>query len=117
MLGLGVWRVRGELLAQHALERSDFRMMRSCRWNARSPTSSRRADINSSSLVKYCPSTGCKRPINKGERAFYYPNGKRMYGGQFDRTANPACAVGCGCGDQRSSEFESARADEAFYNA
>ena len=60
---------------------------------------------------------GCARPINKGERAFYYPNGKRMYGGQFDRTANPACAVGCGCGDQRSSEFESARADEAFYNA
>lgn len=60
---------------------------------------------------------GCDRPIIKGERAFYYPNGKRMYGGQFDRATNPACEVGCGCGDQHSADFAAAAADEAFYNA
>ncbi len=60
---------------------------------------------------------GCARPISKDERAFYYPTGKRMYGGQFDRAANPICTVGCDCGEQQSAEFNAAVADEAFYNA
>lgn len=42
----------------------------------------------------------CGTPIKKGQRAFYYPNGKRIL-----------CAGTCG--EKASREFEAARQDEA----
>lgn len=43
----------------------------------------------------------CGAAIQKGERIFYYPNGKRAL-----------CAK---CGATASAEFEGAKQDEAFY--
>lgn len=45
----------------------------------------------------------CAQPIRKGARAFYYPNGRKIYG------------EACGCAAPRSAEFEAAAQDEAIY--
>jgi hypothetical protein len=48
--------------------------------------------------------TRCGRRIKKGERIFYYPNGRKAY-----------CADD-GCGQDCSREFDAAAFDEAQYN-
>ena len=45
---------------------------------------------------------GCGQTIVRGERIFYYPKGKFV--------------LSRACADAASREFESARADEDFYN-
>lgn len=45
----------------------------------------------------------CGAPIQKGEEAYYYPNGKRLLG-----------MKACACGHDARRDFESAAADEAF---
>lgn len=52
----------------------------------------------------------CGRPIKKGQKIFYYPNGKQVL------CTNPNPPSGATCGGQASAEFESAKADEAVYN-
>ena len=47
----------------------------------------------------------CGRTIAHGERAWYYPRGKRLYCG------DPVC------GAQEARDFAAAAADEAMYNA
>jgi hypothetical protein len=46
----------------------------------------------------------CGDPLKKGDDAFYYPRGKSMFG------------KACGHDIAASRDFESARADEDFYN-
>ena len=48
--------------------------------------------------------TGCAKPVKRSSRAFYYPNGKSLFGQD------------CGCGEQKQNEFDAALADETFYN-
>ncbi len=45
--------------------------------------------------------TGCDAPISKGDSAFYFPNGKSLYGDK------------CGCGRDQSASFDAAAFDEA----
>lgn len=45
----------------------------------------------------------CEGRIRKGDRAWYYPKGKHIY-----------CEP---CGEPQAREFESAVADEDFYNS
>lgn len=47
---------------------------------------------------------GCDQEIRKGARAFYYPNGRKIYGDK------------CGCAASRAADFEAARQDEDHYN-
>jgi hypothetical protein len=47
----------------------------------------------------------CGRTIKRGERAFYYPNGKHLF-----------CATGRDCGQVASADFDAAANDEAFMN-
>ncbi len=47
----------------------------------------------------------CGQPINKGERAFYYPNGKQIF------------AVPCGHAEDNARDFEALAFDEAMYHA
>ena len=51
-----------------------------------------------------CARKSCGRVIPAGGRAFYYPRTKALY------CDSP------GCGQAESSSFESAAADEFFYN-
>ena len=44
---------------------------------------------------------GCRGPIPVGKKAFFYPDGKKMY------------CYGSECGIARAREFDGARADEA----
>lgn len=46
----------------------------------------------------------CGRPIKRGERAFYYPNGKHLF------CEAPAC------GQAAAADFHACAEDEAFYN-
>lgn len=48
-----------------------------------------------------CSNPKCGREIKKGERAFYFPNGKSI---RCDRDE---------CGGQASRDFEAAKADES----
>ena len=48
---------------------------------------------------------GCKATITKGQRVFYYPAGKSVYG------------EACGCAETRAAEFAGAVADEETYNS
>ena len=54
-------------------------------------------------IAKFASSCGgCDRRISKGEDIFYYPMGKRAYGGQ------------CGCGGNASRDFASTIASEDY---
>ena len=44
---------------------------------------------------------GCKAPVRKGQQAFYYPNGKRIYG------------MECGCAIFKAADFDSHAFDDA----
>lgn len=46
----------------------------------------------------------CGAPIKKGERIWYFPNGRTAY----------AMNGKCGCGEQAQRDFEAACADEGF---
>lgn len=48
----------------------------------------------------------CGAPIHKGERAYYYPNGKKLYG-----------MTACNCGHTARADFEAAAADDDFINS
>lgn len=48
--------------------------------------------------------TGCAKPVQAGERAFYYPNGKSLYG------------QACGCGEHQQNVFDAELHDETFHN-
>lgn len=50
-----------------------------------------------------CSQKGCTHQIQKGELAFYYPNGKKIL------------CQGDDCGGQAARDFEAAKADESFY--
>ena len=50
-----------------------------------------------------CHGRDCAQVIRKGERAFYYPNGKRIY------------AVACGHAESNANDFETCRFDEESY--
>ena len=52
-------------------------------------------------IAKYPGTDAHGRPFAKGERVFYFPNGKRIYAG-------PAA-------DEASARFESERADDKGY--
>lgn len=55
--------------------------------------------------VKFpCKCAKCGAAIKAGQPGFYYPIGKSVYG-------KP-----CGCADEQSRDFESARFDESVYN-
>ncbi len=43
---------------------------------------------------------GCDKPVHKGERAFYYPASRTVYGDA------------CGCARQQSAEFDGAAFDD-----
>jgi hypothetical protein len=45
----------------------------------------------------------CGKPIAKGEQAFYYPHGKKMYG------------KACGCGEAAEQDFHNMAEQEAYY--
>ncbi len=47
-----------------------------------------------------CSAEGCHQPIKKGDRAFYYPNSRKIL------------AVPCGHAEQASNDFEAHRQDE-----
>ena len=44
---------------------------------------------------------GCGEPVAKGDRAFYFPRSRTVYGDA------------CGCANDQSADFEAARFDEA----
>ena len=46
----------------------------------------------------------CGRQIKRGERAFYYPNGKHLF-----------CEA-APCGQAAAADFQACAEDEAFYN-
>lgn len=50
-----------------------------------------------------CAKRGCGAAIRRGEAAFYYPNGRQLFG-------KP-----CGHGDEAAADFEAHRADEGGY--
>lgn len=45
----------------------------------------------------------CGAPIKRGDRIFYYPNGRTAF----------LMGKPCGCGEQRQRQFECERADES----
>jgi hypothetical protein len=45
----------------------------------------------------------CGKPISRGEQAFYYPRGKKMYG------------KACGCGGAAEQDFHNMTEQEAYY--
>lgn len=47
--------------------------------------------------------SGCDKPIQRGERAFYFPNGKRLFG-----------MTSCDCGVEARGEFLMAAHDESM---
>lgn len=52
-----------------------------------------------------CQGKNCDADINRGDRAFYYPKGKKVL-----------CLGKNGCGEAAQKDFNSARQDEDFYN-
>lgn len=55
--------------------------------------------------VRYAASCcRCGRRINKGDRAFYFPNGRDLF------------CDGPDCGQNESNQFDCHTADEAIYN-
>ena len=50
--------------------------------------------------ARFASTCTCGRPITKGQRIFYYPNGKQAL-----------CST---CGEKASAEFNAAAADEAM---
>ncbi len=46
----------------------------------------------------------CGETVHKGDRAFYYPRGKKVYGSR------------CDCGERNNADFVAAVQDEDFYN-
>ena len=51
----------------------------------------------------------CQRAIKRGERAFYYPNTRTLYG------MRQADGSGCECGDTAQSDFAAHAFDESVY--
>ena len=47
---------------------------------------------------------GCNATVNRGDRAFYYPNTRSIYGDQ------------CGCAATQSADFDSHAFDESQYS-
>ena len=50
-----------------------------------------------------CAKSGCAAPITPGERAFYYPEDRSLYG------------VRCGHGEEAARDFAAHRIDEDGY--
>ena len=50
-----------------------------------------------------CAKSGCAVPITPGERAFYYPEDRTLYGSR------------CGHGEEAARDFADKRADEDGY--
>lgn len=44
---------------------------------------------------------GCSKPVNKGDKAFYFPSSRSIYGDK------------CGCAAKQSADFDAAAFDEA----